>query len=92
VEPGLLAFDMGAATGYSPQRHGTSAPAGPQASHIPADTEVARDAPHGDAGSRSGEGQAGAVITILGQGGIYGYLRGRVTGLPADPGQSAPRG
>jgi hypothetical protein len=42
-------------------------------------------------GASSGR-QIGAVIIILGQGGIYGYLRGRVTGLPADPGQSAPRG
>ena len=50
---------MGTATGYLPKRHGTSAPTGQQGSHVPADTEAARDAPHGDAGSRSGEGQAG---------------------------------
>ena len=37
-------------------------------------------------------GIAGAMIIILGQGGTYGYLRGRVTGLLADLGQSAPRG
>ena len=42
---------MGTATGYSPKRHGTSALAGQQG----ADTEAAQDAPHGDAGSRSGE-------------------------------------
>ena len=36
--------------------------------------------------------QIGALIISLGQGGIYGYLRGRVTGLPADSGQSARRG
>jgi hypothetical protein len=36
--------------------------------------------------------RVGAVIIILGQGGTYGYLRCRVTGLLADPGQSAPRG
>jgi hypothetical protein len=36
--------------------------------------------------------QIGALIIILGQGDTYGYSRGRVTGLLADPGRSAPCG
>jgi hypothetical protein len=56
VQPGLLAFDMGTATRYSPKRHGTSALVEQQGSHVPADAEAAQGAPHGDAGSRSGDG------------------------------------
>jgi hypothetical protein len=53
---------MGTATGYSPKRHGTSALAGQQGSHVPADTEAAQDAPHGDRQPlRRGSGQAPAT-------------------------------
>ena len=38
---------MGTATGYSPKRRGTSALAGQQEIHVPADTETPQDAPHG---------------------------------------------
>jgi len=40
VEPGLLAFDMGTATRYSPKRHGTSALVEQQGSHVPADADL----------------------------------------------------
>jgi hypothetical protein len=37
----VLAFDMGTATGHSPEWHSTSPLAGQQVSHVPADTEAA---------------------------------------------------
>ena len=46
---------MGTAAGYPPKRHGTSAPAGQQGSHVPADTEAAQDAPHGRVANARGE-------------------------------------